>query len=581
MGKKGGQTIPSGANEGVVRQAKGSEPVYTKLSEACIWSMLETVYKNGGKELWEKVPFYITSSTFIAESYAEMVISFLLDCHSNLNTKEPIYIIELGTGTGCFSFYLQKEIARKRMFFSKIDQLKIIYIMTDVSSKSINGWQKSDVFASFVKNGLLEFAIFKPEEQTEFTTYSGIRISPETIQNPIFVIGNYFFDSLRQDAFRVDNHELQEARHAFSIPPGVAEDDPKIFELLQKKETYHTIDGKYYDDECKNMVLRNYADELDHASVLFPVGALDCVSNLRKMSNDRMVLITTDKGYCNAKAMEGLWEQPFCGHDGVFSYSVNFDAISRYISLFGGRSYNTDLGAFPVETNLSIVMKDLPSLDFPHTRYFFEEILVRKNPINYVNVCENFISPHVKYDANEMIKSYVAFVRMANNDPIAFYLCFEAIMERITEIDKENTRVLIATMKEVENNFFHASSRYDVLYQIGKTRYMLDQYDDALISLKRSLQLFGESSYTLFYIAACYEVQSDYLLALEYYQRSLDLDPSCEITKRAIERMKSRIMWTGKTKDPNTNSRKDIPQPWGTWSVNWKPITSTDLRRSR
>lgn len=83
----------------------------TSLSNSIIWQNMENYYNDMGPAAWtdEIVPLNITSNTYIAKLYSQLIIAhindFLLQSKNN-NKDEPFYILEIGAGHGKFSFYL-------------------------------------------------------------------------------------------------------------------------------------------------------------------------------------------------------------------------------------------------------------------------------------------------------------------------------------------------------------------------------------------------------------------------------------------------------------------------------------------
>lgn len=508
----------------------------TRLSESSIWKTLEDVYRGGGKALWEKIPYYVTSSTFIAEHYAELIVSFLLEYYDRLNKAEPIYIIEMGTGTGCFSFYVMKELAAKRKYFSKLAGLKLKYVMCDFSENTIAGWLDSDELVQFRKDKTLDFAVFKPQDDTQIITYDKVRIAADTVKNPIIALANYFFDSLRQDAFRVNNHKLEEVLHSFALDETNPEAEESPFNCMVKTEEYVPVSTDYYDDDELNAVLKRYEKELDEATVVFPLGAFNCLRNLRQMSNNQVVLISTDKGFTQPSFMQGLWEQPFCAHHGIFSYAVNYDAIAKYFEYLGGFNFATDIPSFSVETQMSVLLPNFRASDMEMTKYHFLDDLAKKNSINYLYYCQNLLVNPGSCSKNDMLKAYIGFIRSSNCDPIALYLCADYICDALGDASVELRRTLKDTLADVEENFFHVRQRTDVLYYLGKIRYLLDDFDGCLRLMRRSINTFGENSHSIYYVAACNEVKHNYQIALDHYTRSLAMEPNCEVAQRAIGR---------------------------------------------
>lgn len=66
------------------------------------------------------VPHFITCNAFIGRSYAQVLSGFLRDCMRGgggmkLDRTEPLYIIELGAGSGKFSFFMLKALLEMKV----------------------------------------------------------------------------------------------------------------------------------------------------------------------------------------------------------------------------------------------------------------------------------------------------------------------------------------------------------------------------------------------------------------------------------------------------------------------------------
>lgn len=514
-----------------------------RLSQCAIWPMLEEFYKTGGKGLWENVPYYVTSSAFIADVYAELIISFLTDCYASLQKEAPIYIVEMGTGTGCLSFLLMKELERKLKCFPLIEALNIKYVMADFSQNTLDDWLRSEELQHFRNSGLLDVAIFKPEEQDTITTHDGVVLSSATIQNPIIAIANYFFDSLRQDAFQVRKHRLAEVLHTFYYEHAYEkEDENGPFALLKKRENYEWINEPYYDHSVLDSVLKSYESEFEDATFVFPLGAFKTLDNLRTMSNNKLVLLSTDKGYTDHSYMLGLWQQPFVAHHGVYSYSVNYDAIGKYFKQLGGFAMDSNVLAYSVETQMAVLFDEYTPEKMPLSVYHFNENVARKNSINYLYYAQNILSPEGTCSKNDMVRAYISFVRSCSSDPIALYMCGEALAASVSELNSDLRTSLVSLLDDVEENFYHVRNRTDALYMVGKIRYMIDDFEGCQRAMEHSVRVFGDNSHSLYYLAACAEVKNNFELALAHYSRSLFLDPSCELTRKAVERVAKKAV---------------------------------------
>ena len=83
-------------------------------SDSKLWDWQRGYYSVKGIEAWSSndVPFEVTSNPYIESSYANIIVRFIQD-YSRQNpetAKEPFYILELGAGTGQFSYYFLKAL---------------------------------------------------------------------------------------------------------------------------------------------------------------------------------------------------------------------------------------------------------------------------------------------------------------------------------------------------------------------------------------------------------------------------------------------------------------------------------------
>src|SRR5690242_11313763 len=87
-----------------------------RLSESILWRLQANFFAQRGIDAWREgiVPHYISSNPFIANAYAQVAFGFLKDCQATsdgLDRSQPIYIVELGTGSGRFAYHLYTKLA--------------------------------------------------------------------------------------------------------------------------------------------------------------------------------------------------------------------------------------------------------------------------------------------------------------------------------------------------------------------------------------------------------------------------------------------------------------------------------------
>ncbi|HEY9686913.1 MAG TPA: tetratricopeptide repeat protein [Coleofasciculaceae cyanobacterium] len=513
-----------------------------RLSECLLWKLQEEFYATAGLGAWDAVPFYPTSNARIGEVYAELILNFIGDCQANslLDFSQPFYILELATGSGAFSFYVLKELQRKIAYFETLKPLQLCYVMTDFTENIVGDWTKNDKLQPFLNAGILDFAVFRPEEQSEITlTRSGKTLAAGAVKNPVVAIANYFFDSIRQDQFRVVDHQLYEARLTFTRAieeSGLEPDSPVTLGQLSKTESFVPVSLDYYDDEALNQVLRHYTESFQDASILFPIGGFRCIANLMQLSGDKLLLLAADKGFTRSDYMAGHKEQLYTPHHGAFSFMVNFDAISRAFGFQGGFAM-TDAGDTSILNMLAGgVVSGLTGIP-ERTRYYFEENILRKDAANNVNLVRRLANPQ-RYDELALLRSGMALVQLGNYDPLLLYECSEQLLRGIGEsLFLPDYRGLLSMLARVRDNMFVADTRTNFYHELEKIYFRLRCYDECRSVALESLARFGPTAQSLTHLGLCFEMEGNTEAALDSFRQALALEPASETIQAAIARL--------------------------------------------
>jgi hypothetical protein len=114
-----------------------------RLSQSVLWRLQEEYYSTRGLDAWDSVPFHATSSAYACDTYAEMILSVLLDCAPHFDPQAPLWVIELGAGTGCFSWRTLRALNAKRAQFRALANLDLRYVMTDFTSSIVRSWRRN------------------------------------------------------------------------------------------------------------------------------------------------------------------------------------------------------------------------------------------------------------------------------------------------------------------------------------------------------------------------------------------------------------------------------------------------------
>ena len=86
------------------------------------------------------VPHFITCNAFIGRAYAKVLAGFLRDsvqpgAVTPLDPAQPLYVVELGAGSGKFGFFMLRALVELRATCPfPLD--KVVYVMTDFTKQN-------------------------------------------------------------------------------------------------------------------------------------------------------------------------------------------------------------------------------------------------------------------------------------------------------------------------------------------------------------------------------------------------------------------------------------------------------------
>ncbi|CEG50514.1 uncharacterized protein PHALS_00652 [Plasmopara halstedii] len=293
-------------------------PNLARLSQCSLWSTQKTFYKSQGIRAWSsgKVPFGVSSSSFLAAAYARIAADFLL---SNADSVKPslrpndapnCFVWEAASGSCKFlhSFMLHfTELVEKLVEF-KQRQLVPLVIATDLSEQILTSRSQMECFRTYIERGQLDFALFDTDEfvQRRFCDFEkrntlklmhSQRLWRIRSEGPVILIGNYFLDSLRADVYTVAIKQdcspvISTDEVGYNV--GIHDDRIAIQAALLDEKTSNSANmdihlcplndaqtqAIYKDDRLNATflkILKQY-QSCEHKSsglILFPVGALE------------------------------------------------------------------------------------------------------------------------------------------------------------------------------------------------------------------------------------------------------------------------------------------------------------------
>jgi len=502
-----------------------------RFSKSLIWDLQKKFYARQGIEAWRQgvVPHYITNNHYIADSYARLVLAFLRDCQNagTLDATQPIYIVELGAGSGRLGFHFLKKLL-KILPQTNLKDLTIKYVMTDFAEANLEFWRKHPPLKTLAKQGYLDFARYEAGQDHELTLlHSNERLYSGSLKNPLIVLANYFFDSIPPDIFSIKDGELGLGLVSISATepnPDLSDPDllSKVSLTYEQQPLSEDFYQDFYQDPICNQILQEYVQSLDNTILAFPSMAIDCIRNLGQFSADRLLLIVGDKGFKRADHLVGLPEPGLSLHGGGFSLMVNFHALSQYFLKRGGFALNS----IHQPQNLTISLFGL-GVAGVETRQSYQAAIEQFGPDDFFAIIKGLENSYRDLSLAQIL----AYLRLSQWDTQAFLSCFPTLLEQsenLTIVERED---LYQVVQEIWEVYYPLSEKVDLAFYLGMLLYSMAFFPESLGFFNCSIQDYGANASTLYNMAMCYYNLGQLTTALAYIDKTLHKDPAFEPAK--------------------------------------------------
>jgi hypothetical protein len=515
------------------------------LSQSLIWRLQREFYAERGLKAWTEdlVPSYITNNPFIAEIYAQIVASFISDCMNllqkssrPLSPDNPLRILELGAGTGKFSYLFLRKLTTLLQEKS-VTMQAVRYSMADCSESLLAEWRANRHLAEFVKAGILEFQLHQAEEDNSSRAGAGFSDSTGQATGPLVVIANYVFDSLPQDAYIVADGQISEAlvttRVRAAASAGASEGDPRLSDLQLSFKNAPVPSGRY-PDKSWNEILEHYRSRLRAATVLFPSAALGILQQLSQSSDGRMLVLAADKGFVREDDLALLQGPPhleFHASSNCFSQTVNFDAITRYFYGLGGdwllpQKHFSSL-------NICAFIARRPGDEFPDTRKSYERALAGFGPDDLFALM-SWLNAHLE---EVSVVQALALLRLTCWDTTALLRLFPVIARQLRTVSGERHDLRQAVLNTWANHYPVSPAENLLAFNCGVILLELRFFVEALPLFKVSQQVLGRTATTSYNLGLCALGLGQSSDALAYMVEACDLDPSFELARSSRARL--------------------------------------------
>mmetsp|Transcript_27315 Transcript_27315/g.48293 ORF Transcript_27315/g.48293 Transcript_27315/m.48293 type:complete len:577 (+) Transcript_27315:113-1843(+) len=527
----------------------------SRLSHSMIWNWMRAFYDQQGVGAWSNgiVPNFVTTNCCIAKMYAEVIFGFLNDVFSpngmrefKSDPSEPLYVVELGAGHGKFSFLLLKQLLKMKEFFPPTqtpNQFPFKFVMTDFTENNINFWKNHSSLKPFIELGMVDFAKFDAEHDLEIhLILSGKTLNRHTLKNPMVLVANYIFDTLRHEAFRINDGKLQEALITVTSERDAEPDlnDPGLIKRFRPKWSYHQTSHKDYFTGRQadlNPILARMVSRtaLRNSSILIPVGGLNCLRNLIELTSGRLFFLSGDKAYNHENEMKGL-RDPHIAIHGSFSMMVNYDAVRHYFESKGGFSMHTPYqDGFKVASFVLGAKKETVR----SARLAFQLAMQTFGPDNF-STLQRSIKDMVP---NPSLKLVLSLLRLSGYDSDVFYKFKQFLIDKVghpyaSEKIQQDVR---RDIRQIYDCYYPLSKSKDVAFEIGRLFMSMKDYKAAMQYFIDSLRDCGEHHVTHYNLGLCHNYVGDFPSALSAFNKSLAIKPDYHEAREWRNRMVHKI----------------------------------------
>jgi hypothetical protein len=501
-------------------------------SQCPLWQLQRQYFKEANIKAWKEgdVPHYITSNPYMAETYAKVLLGFFRDRLAKGLLTEPIYIVELGTGSGRFSYHLVKALNRL-IQNSLLQEIRFVYVMTDFVEDTLAFWDKHLRFQEYYEAGILDFALFDAEkDSTLYLRKSHKTLGYNATKEPLVVIANYFFDTIPQELFYFNEgvaHHVLVNLQGYS--PASAKTAKEQLKKIKLKYTYQIIPENPYKDEFQSRLFTYYQNELTDSHLLFPHHGLNCIYRLQQLSKQGLLMLTADKGEPGLNEWQNR-KPPYVAKHGSFSLTANYHAILEHCKLQSG------LPLFPKHPASGITVGALLYLKEPQnykeTLHAYHEYINNFGPDEYF-----VIKKHVeKSIADLSISELFAYLRLSGYDSRLFSQFLprlQFLVDNFTDDDRFLTLQLIA---QVWDGYYPLGEKQDLAHEIGILLSRINFYKEAIVFFELSEKIYGKKPDVLFAKVVVYDLLGNKDVSAELLKTLTKIFPDFKPTQKLIKK---------------------------------------------
>jgi hypothetical protein len=503
-----------------------------RFSDSPIWEQQPDVFKEQGVDSYTEAnsSFWATSNPTIANAYAELILSYINDYISQKgHTKDtpiPVNIIELGAGSGRFTYYLLNAIEHL-LSFNTTPECHIQYHMTSLSPDHLRFWQQHEKLRPFFKEGQLNCH--------RFDVFNDGQLPFEVAQGPVILIANYFFDILPFDWFSVKNGAVSEL---LSSGAPINDNGSIKISLSESPLNGSAVSSNYFDEPILNSLLDQHAQKLEDGHISLPVGGYRAILRLKEYIGDHM-MIMADNGLCTAEEQK-KYRVPsrLLATRDMYVFQVDMLCVKEFYSLLGGDGLVADIDYSPLD--VSVYVSHMNPEDHPHLSKSYDSLFRNFGPVEllyYVSELERgLVNKTFKPTADWMF----ATLKLCKWDPYVFLMINSSLLIQFSETLPSVKAKFNDAIAHIWENYFHISLDDNVAFELGVLSASLGEFSQAISLFEFCIQNGQDSPNLHFNLGFCFYKLQKVGKALTHLNHTLRLDPGHDKAKRWRELIQQR-----------------------------------------
>ncbi len=431
-----------------------------RISQSSVWAAQKDYYVQHGIDLWKSRPAFVAARTHVIESLAASVMSYIIDCSSHLRLDKPLYLIELGAGSGCFAYRFTQALQRRLSADSTLSQLKFRYLMTDIISDLLPIWRNNAQLSELADRGIIGFSRFDPA--IDESIYDG-RHQLTSFDNPPMFIANSVFDTIAIDGFKLDGGTLREIVADLYVPQEMTLVDAvrsNTLELCQRLGD--PVDLPYFRDNVLDNILADYVCDLNSGYISVPIGAIEIIRKLEMLASSGFALLTCSRGFSGSAFMQNKLVMRY--HD--LSFPLNFDFIRRYFERRGGVQFQYQSNEISHLAALTVLGGARPQ-SFYHSSSLFGDADRQERIHVLLDQQASLQTATIECKQIGYVHALLKMLQDSSDDPQLFYLFvtehFDELEREVADLSDSDSASMSNALRRVDANIFSLGKEIGVL----------------------------------------------------------------------------------------------------------------------